>query len=391
MRGAHLVALGGDGAGPASASTIASIGADVPGPRRSSSAFTASGSVRIRRMSSMARELVALVTTTRAGFRAWAPGGGSVRRRGPGRRRRLAAWPTARWWRSTRCRSRPRRAGHVRPRPQRRRQDLDHRVPRGPAPAGEGPAFGPRPRPARDHAALTPRIGVMLQEGGVHPAVRVAEVLRHGAALYPSALDVGALVDRLGLAGLERRAWRQLSGGEQRRVALGLALVGSRRWPSSTSRPPGSTSAGRQVIREVVGELRAGGVAVLRDHPRPGRGRAHRRRRRGHRPRPPGRGRHPRRPPGRGGRGRRRAVLRPAAASTSSPWAATSAAWRWWRSRSGRYEVGAPPAPATVAAITAWLAERELPLADLQAGRQRLEDVFVQLTSSPDAARRRSR
>jgi len=51
----------------------------------------------------------------------------------------------------------------------------------------------------------------------------------------------------------------------------------------------------------------------------------------------------------------------------------------------GRYEVGAPPAPATVAAITAWLAERDLPLADLQAGRQRLEDVFVQLTSSPGA------
>jgi hypothetical protein len=34
-----------------------------------------------------------------------------------------------------------------------------------------------------------------------------------------------------------------------------------------------------------------------------------------------------------------------------------------------------------VAAITAWLAERDLPLADLRAGRQRLEDVFLALTS----------
>ena len=30
----------------------------------------------------------------------------------------------------------------------------------------------------------------------------------------------------------------------------------------------------------------------------------------------------------------------------------------------GDYEVAAPPAPATVAAITAWLAERDLPLAE---------------------------
>jgi ABC-2 type transport system ATP-binding protein len=47
----------------------------------------------------------------------------------------------------------------------------------------------------------------------------------------------------------------------------------------------------------------------------------------------------------------------------------------------GDYEVAAPPAPATVAAITAWLAERDLPLADLRAGRQRLEDVYLRLTS----------
>jgi ABC-2 type transport system ATP-binding protein len=36
-----------------------------------------------------------------------------------------------------------------------------------------------------------------------------------------------------------------------------------------------------------------------------------------------------------------------------------------------------------VAALTAWLAERDLPLADLRAGRERLEDVFLRLTSSP--------
>jgi ABC-2 type transport system ATP-binding protein len=46
----------------------------------------------------------------------------------------------------------------------------------------------------------------------------------------------------------------------------------------------------------------------------------------------------------------------------------------------GEYLVAAPPSPATVAALTAWLAEHDLPLADLRAGRQSLEDVFLRLT-----------
>jgi ABC-2 type transport system ATP-binding protein len=47
----------------------------------------------------------------------------------------------------------------------------------------------------------------------------------------------------------------------------------------------------------------------------------------------------------------------------------------------GEYVVTAPPTPGNVAAVTAWLAENNLPLADLRAGRQRLEDVFLRLTA----------
>jgi ABC-2 type transport system ATP-binding protein len=49
--------------------------------------------------------------------------------------------------------------------------------------------------------------------------------------------------------------------------------------------------------------------------------------------------------------------------------------------RPGEYLVRAEAKPATVAAITAWLAEHDLPLADLRAGRERLEDVFLRLTT----------
>src|SRR5438874_11092312 len=38
--------------------------------------------------------------------------------------------------------------------------------------------------PIRDHKALTPRMGVMLQEGGLYPGIRPLEALRLFAAYY---------------------------------------------------------------------------------------------------------------------------------------------------------------------------------------------------------------
>src|SRR5207248_2208569 len=52
----------------------------------------------------------------------------------------------------------------------------------------------------------------------------------------------------------------------------------------------------------------------------------------------------------------------------------------------GEYRVAAAASPATVAALTAWLAEQDLPLADLRAGRQTLEDVFLRLTGTGTGA-----
>jgi len=234
--------------------------------------------------------------------------------------------------------------------------------------------------PQADHRALTERIGVMLQEGGIHPALRPPEVLRHAAALYRQSLAPDALLDRLGLAGRERRTYRQLSGGEQRRLALAVALVGRPQVAFLDEPTTGVDPAGRQVIRQVIAELRHDGVTVLLtthdldeaervadrvvivDHGRlvadgtvtelvAGEG-----------------------------AGDRVRFGAPAGIDTGAlsdhlggvPVTETAP---------GDYEVAAPPAPATVAAITAWLAERDLPLADLRAGRQRLEDVYLRLTA----------
>jgi ABC-2 type transport system ATP-binding protein len=117
--------------------------------------------------------------------------------------------------------------------------------------------------PKTDHDALTHRMGVMLQSGGVGPGVRVLEALRHAAALYEHSLDPGDLLDRVGLSGMERRTWRQISGGEQRRLALALALVGRPQVAFLDEPSSGVDPLGRQQLREVIAGLREDGVTVL--------------------------------------------------------------------------------------------------------------------------------
>jgi ABC-2 type transport system ATP-binding protein len=43
--------------------------------------------------------------------------------------------------------------------------------------------------------------------------------------------------------------------------------------------------------------------------------------------------------------------------------------------------VDTEPRPAMVAVITGWLADHDLVLGDMRAGRHRLEDVFLRLTA----------
>ncbi len=234
--------------------------------------------------------------------------------------------------------------------------------------------------PRVDHGALTERIGVMLQEGGIHPAVRVNEALRHAAALYHDPVEPAALIDRLGLSGLERRTYRQLSGGEQRRLALALALVGRPQVAFLDEPTAGVDPAGRQVIRQVIADLRNDGVTVLlTTHDLDEAERV-----------------------------ADRVVIvvagRLVAAGTVDELTRASGADERVRFRApagldreslarrlggvdvvetapGDYTVATAPTPQAVAAVTAWLADHDLPLSDLRAGRQRLEDIYLQLTA----------
>ena len=107
------------------------------------------------------------------------------------------------------------------------------------------------------------RIGVMLQRGGVYPSLSPTKVLRLFASYYDDPLPPGSLIDRLQLGDVAGRPWRRLSGGEQQRVSLALALVGRPSVVFLDEPTSGVDPSARQVVRQVVRDLRGEGVAVL--------------------------------------------------------------------------------------------------------------------------------
>ncbi len=83
--------------------------------------------------------------------------------------------------------------------------------------------------PFRESRQLRPRIGVMLQEGGLYPSARPMELLELYAAFYSDPESPTALVSRLGLKETLATPVRRLSGGQRQRLSLALALIGKPR------------------------------------------------------------------------------------------------------------------------------------------------------------------
>ncbi|MGW6060190.1 ABC transporter ATP-binding protein [Streptomyces sp. NPDC055189] len=117
--------------------------------------------------------------------------------------------------------------------------------------------------PVREAGALRPRIGVMLQSGGVYSGARADEMLRHMAKLHAHPLDVGALIERLGLESCGRTTYRRLSGGQQQRLALAMAVVGRPELVFLDEPTAGLDPQARRATWDLVRDLRADGVSVI--------------------------------------------------------------------------------------------------------------------------------
>ena len=117
--------------------------------------------------------------------------------------------------------------------------------------------------PVADHRALAARIGVMLQRGGVYPMLGPARALRLFASYYDDPEDPEALLDVVELRAVADTPWRHLSGGEQARLSLALALVGRPEVLVLDEPTAGVDPEGRLAVREVIAGLRDRGACVI--------------------------------------------------------------------------------------------------------------------------------
>jgi ABC-2 type transport system ATP-binding protein len=237
--------------------------------------------------------------------------------------------------------------------------------------------------PRRDGDQLRRRMGLMLQEGGVYPMARPHEVLRLFARFHRDPLDPDALLERVGLADAKGTRFRDLSGGQKQRLSLALALVGRPEIVFLDEPTAGLDPAARRLTWEHVRELQADRVTVvltthLLDEAEELADRV-----------------------AIIDRGRLIALGTPdelthgdrgelefsavGGLDVAAIGIAVGASVE--ESRLGRYVVHAPADPALVARLATWLADHDVLLGELQAGKRSLEDVFLRITA--EEARRR--
>ncbi|MBV2357979.1 ABC transporter ATP-binding protein [Streptomyces sp. J2-1] len=117
--------------------------------------------------------------------------------------------------------------------------------------------------PYRERAAVRPRTGVMLQEGGFPAGLTVAGTARMWADCARRARPVADILARVGLAARAGVRVGQLSGGERRRLDLALALLTDPEVLFLDEPTAGLDAEGRRDTWELVRALRAGGTTVL--------------------------------------------------------------------------------------------------------------------------------
>jgi ABC-2 type transport system ATP-binding protein len=233
--------------------------------------------------------------------------------------------------------------------------------------------------PAADGARLRPRVGVMLQSGGIPPAVPAGEYLTLLSKFHAHPLDPAELLETVGLSGSARTAYKRLSGGQQQRLSLAAAVIGRPELVFLDEPTAGMDPQARHATWDLVAGLKAAGVSViltthfmeeaerLADHVviiDKGRAVADA-------------------SPAEltGSAGQLRFCAEPEL-DTDSLLAALPAGAAAKESPAGHYliEVHGAVDPGMVAAVTAWCAERGVLPSSLRIESRTLEDVFLELT-----------
>jgi ABC-2 type transport system ATP-binding protein len=117
--------------------------------------------------------------------------------------------------------------------------------------------------PERAERAFRERIGVVLQHSEMWPNLTVAETLRVFAGYYRTPRDVDEVIDLVGLGTKRDARVKTLSGGQKRRLDLGLALVGDPELVFMDEPTTGFDPQARRAAWEMIRGLRSLGKTIL--------------------------------------------------------------------------------------------------------------------------------
>jgi ABC-2 type transport system ATP-binding protein len=110
---------------------------------------------------------------------------------------------------------------------------------------------------------LRSRMGIVLQELAVEPFLSVRQVLTRNASYYPNPRPVGEVLDLVGLASKAQARVKTLSGGQQRRLDVGLGIIGRPELMFLDEPTTGLDPSGRRATWEVIESLGAAGTTVI--------------------------------------------------------------------------------------------------------------------------------
>jgi ABC-2 type transport system ATP-binding protein len=121
--------------------------------------------------------------------------------------------------------------------------------------------------PQRRERALRQRLGIVLQSCGFDRHLTPREMVAHWASLYPHPRDPAEVIRLVGLEDKQDDIVRGLSGGQQRRLDLALALVGDPELIFLDEPTTGFDPAARRTAWGAIRSLRdLGKTVVLTTH-----------------------------------------------------------------------------------------------------------------------------
>jgi ABC-2 type transport system ATP-binding protein len=117
--------------------------------------------------------------------------------------------------------------------------------------------------PQKDRAAIRRQVGVQLQQAELPEKMTVAEAMRLYTSFYDDPTDWHELVEVLGLADRQQSRFGTLSGGEQQRLSIALALVGNPRIAVLDELTTGLDPGARRDTWELIERVRDRGVTIV--------------------------------------------------------------------------------------------------------------------------------